>query len=81
MNKLVLCLSGGLDSSVTAALLRNDFDLYPLFFDYDQVALKAEHRAVLEVSAALHLREPEIARVSCWPYTRTEESALSPFLP
>jgi 7-cyano-7-deazaguanine synthase len=55
--RAVVCLSGGMDSTVCAALAARDFDAYGLHFSYGQRTQARELRAAREVAAALGLRE------------------------
>jgi len=55
--RAVVCLSGGMDSTVCAALAARDFDAYGLHFSYGQRTQARELRAAREVAAALGLRD------------------------
>ena len=55
--KAVLCLSGGMDSTVCAALAAKDYDCYGLHFSYGQRTQARELRAAREVAQAVGLRE------------------------
>jgi 7-cyano-7-deazaguanine synthase len=55
--RAVVCLSGGMDSTVCAALAARDFDAYGLHFSYGQRTQARELRAAREVAAALGLHE------------------------
>jgi 7-cyano-7-deazaguanine synthase len=48
--RAVLCLSGGMDSCVTAALAARDFELYALHFSYGQRTEAREFQAAAEVA-------------------------------
>jgi len=55
--RAVVCLSGGMDSTVCAALAARDFDAYGLHFSYGQRTQARELRAAREVAAAVGLRD------------------------
>ncbi len=55
--RAVVCLSGGMDSTVCAALAARDFDAYGLHFSYGQRTQARELRAANEVAAAVGLRD------------------------
>ena len=55
--KAVVCLSGGMDSTVCAMLAARDFDSYGLHFSYGQRTQERELRAAREVAKAVGLRE------------------------
>jgi 7-cyano-7-deazaguanine synthase len=55
--KAVLCLSGGMDSTVCAALAAKDYDCYALHFSYGQRTEARELRAARDVAAAIGLRD------------------------
>ena len=55
--RAVVCLSGGMDSTVCAALAARDFDAYGLHFSYGQRTQARELRAAREVAAALGLHD------------------------
>jgi 7-cyano-7-deazaguanine synthase len=55
--RAVVCLSGGMDSTVCAALAARDFDAYGLHFSYGQRTQARELRAATEVAAAVGLRD------------------------
>lgn len=55
--KAVVCLSGGMDSTVCAMLAARDFDSYGLHFSYGQRTQERELRASREVAKAVGLRE------------------------
>lgn len=78
MNPIVLCLSGGLDSSVAAIVLRRSHDVFPLFVDYGQEAAMPEQDAARNVSRHLGLAPLEVARMPCWQRT-SGMGGLSPF--
>ena len=78
MKPIVLCLSGGLDSTVTGALLRRSHRVLPIYFDYGQPAAGEELRAALAVSSRLALASLEVAKMPCWTHTPGEVT-LSPF--
>ena len=55
--KAVVCLSGGMDSTVCAKLATRDFDSYGLHFSYGQRTQGRELRAAREVAKAVGLLE------------------------
>ncbi len=54
--RAVLCLSGGMDSSVCAALAARDNDVYALHFSYGQRTESRELQSAREVANALGIR-------------------------
>ena len=54
--RAVLCLSGGMDSSVCAALAARDHEVYALHFSYGQRTERRELRSAREVAEALGIR-------------------------
>lgn len=58
LERVVLCLSGGLDSSILAASFRSQAEIVPLFFDYGQSPLLEERRAARAVASTLGLEPP-----------------------
>jgi 7-cyano-7-deazaguanine synthase len=55
--KAVVCLSGGMDSTVCATLAARDYDSFGLHFSYGQRTQKRELQAAREVAKAVGLRE------------------------
>lgn len=55
--KAVVCLSGGMDSAVCAALAARDYESYGLHFSYGQRTQERELRAARAVAKATGLRE------------------------
>ncbi len=55
--RAVVCLSGGMDSTVCAALAARDFDAYGLHFSYGQRTQARELQAATEVATAVGLRD------------------------
>ncbi|HZL29152.1 MAG TPA: 7-cyano-7-deazaguanine synthase QueC [Acidobacteriaceae bacterium] len=55
--KAVVCLSGGMDSTVCAALAARDYDSYGLHFSYGQKTEAHELQSARAVSAAVGLKE------------------------
>ncbi len=55
--RAVVCLSGGMDSTVCAALAARDFDSYGLHFSYGQRTQQRELRAARAVAKAVGLKE------------------------
>ncbi len=55
--RAVVCLSGGMDSTVCAALAAREFDAYGLHFSYGQRTEARELRAAREAAKAVGLRE------------------------
>lgn len=73
--KAVVCLSGGMDSSVCAALAAQQYDAYALHFSYGQRTEKRELRAAKAVAEALGFRE--FLPLSMDLYRRIGGSALT----
>ncbi len=48
--RAVLCLSGGMDSCVCAALAARDYDVYAVHFSYGQRTEARELRSAQEIS-------------------------------
>ncbi len=69
MSKAVLCLSGGMDSCVCAALTARDHELYALHFSYGQRTEARELQAAQEIArlmgakALMHLRMDLFRRI------------------
>jgi 7-cyano-7-deazaguanine synthase len=55
--RAVICLSGGMDSCVTAALAARDYDTYALHFSYGQRTETREFNAADAVAQAVGIRE------------------------
>src|ERR1700761_1868924 len=55
--KAVVCLSGGMDSTVCAALAARDYDAYALHFSYGQRTESRELRSAQGVADALGFRQ------------------------
>ena len=55
--KAVVCLSGGMDSTVCATLAARDYDSFGLHFSYGQRTQARELKAAREVAKAVGLRE------------------------
>ncbi|MFP5232183.1 MAG: 7-cyano-7-deazaguanine synthase, partial [Acidobacteriota bacterium] len=55
--RAVVCLSGGMDSTVCAALAARDYDCFGLHFSYGQRTQARELRASQEVAQAVGLRD------------------------
>lgn len=55
--RAVVCLSGGMDSCVTAALAARDCDAYALHFSYGQRTEARELKSARDVAAALGLKQ------------------------
>ena len=55
--RAVVCLSGGMDSTVCATLAARDYDSFGLHFSYGQRTQKRELQAAREVANAVGLRE------------------------
>ena len=59
MRKVIVLLSGGIDSSVAAAYLKSKkWVVHPLFINHHQGPLEAERQAASFIAALLHLPEP-----------------------
>lgn len=58
--KRILCLSGGLDSSMAAVLTRGSDQIYPVFFDYGQPCAPEELAAATAVVRACRLNPLEV---------------------
>ena len=55
--RAVVCLSGGMDSCVTAALAARDFEIYALHLSYGQRTEARELAAARAIAAAIGVRE------------------------
>jgi 7-cyano-7-deazaguanine synthase len=55
--RAVLCLSGGMDSCVCAALAARDYDLYAIHFSYGQRTESRELRSAQEIARLTGVRE------------------------
>jgi 7-cyano-7-deazaguanine synthase len=55
--RAVVCLSGGMDSAVCAALAARDYDAYALHFSYGQRTESRELRSARQVAEALKFQE------------------------
>jgi 7-cyano-7-deazaguanine synthase len=55
--RAVLCLSGGMDSSVCAALAARDYEVYAVHFSYGQRTEAKELQSAREVTRILGIRE------------------------
>jgi 7-cyano-7-deazaguanine synthase len=77
--KRVLCLSGGLDSSVTALLHVAESITYPLFFDYGQEPVEEELEAARSISALLALQPLEVRRLDLSCQSQNKDKSLSPY--
>jgi 7-cyano-7-deazaguanine synthase len=55
--RAVLCLSGGMDSSVCAALAARDYDVFAVHFSYGQRTEARELRSAQEVARIVGVRE------------------------
>jgi 7-cyano-7-deazaguanine synthase len=73
--RAVVCLSGGMDSTVCAAIAARDFDAYALHIRYGQRTEARELRAAREVAAALHL--PQLLELRTDFFRRIGGSALT----
>ncbi len=55
--RAVVCLSGGMDSSVCLALAARDYDVYALHFSYGQRTAKREHESAEAVAKIVGVAE------------------------
>lgn len=55
--KAVVCLSGGMDSCVCAALAARDFDAYAIHFSYGQRTEEHERQSASEIARLVGIRE------------------------
>ena len=55
--RAVVCLSGGMDSCVCAALAARDYDVYALHFSYGQRTETRELRSAVEIARIVGVRE------------------------
>lgn len=55
--RAVVCLSGGMDSTVCAAIAARDFDVYALHFSYGQRTEARELQSALDVSRAIAAKD------------------------
>src|SRR5271163_832095 len=55
--RAVVCLSGGMDSAVCAALAARDYEAYALHFSYGQRTERRELESARAVAEALHFTQ------------------------
>src|SRR5271163_2502289 len=55
--RAVVCLSGGMDSAVCAALAARDYEAYALHFSYGQRTERRELESARAVAEALHFAQ------------------------
>lgn len=79
MPKIVALISGGVDSSTMALLYKKEnFDVYPLFVDYNQLSSQREWSACKSVCKFLKLRAPKkisiplSSKLKNWPCKLTK---------
>jgi 7-cyano-7-deazaguanine synthase len=73
--RAVVCLSGGMDSSVCASLAARDYDVYALHFSYGQRTEARELRSAEEVARIIGARELMPLRIDL--FRRIGGSALT----
>ncbi len=73
--RAVVCLSGGMDSCVTAALAARDYEAYALHFSYGQLTETREFNAARAVAQELGIREVMHLRIDL--FRRIGGSALT----
>src|SRR6266404_9945141 len=56
-SRAVVCLSGGMDSCVCAALAARDYDVYAVHFSYGQRTEARELRSAQEIARLVGVRE------------------------
>ena len=79
MNRVVICMSGGFDSSVLGGLSRGAVDLFPIFFEYAQPSLSEERASLLDFCSAMDLRDPMIVQLP--PLQANDKSLSLPYYP
>ncbi len=76
MKKAVVLMSGGMDSAVTASIIReHGYDLAAIFLDYGQRTLEAETLSFKKLCE--HFRIQEKITVNCSHFTQIGGSALT----
>ncbi len=73
--RAVVCLSGGMDSCVTAALAARDYETYGIHFSYGQLTETREFNSARDVAQALGIREVMHLRIDI--FRRIGGSALT----
>src|ERR1700732_3145749 len=73
--RAVVCLSGGMDSCVCAALAARDFEVYAVHFSYGQRTEARELRSAEEVARMVGVRE--LLRLKIDLFRRIGGSALT----
>lgn len=76
---VIVCMSGGFDSSILAASHRQRSDIWPLFFDYGQPSRLDEQRAVQSVVEVLGLRPLEVRHLPPIPWTGSPSLPYYPY--
>ena len=75
--KALILLSGGLDSVVSLAALRDKFDFcYALTFDYGQKSFKKEYEAALNISEFYNIKQYECIKLD-WLKNITKTALVS----
>src|SRR5688500_555795 len=77
--KIVICLSGGFDSSILAAMSHDRYEMHPLYFDYAQAPCKEELSAAHAVCQALELPAPVVMRLRELSASREDHYAYYPY--
>jgi 7-cyano-7-deazaguanine synthase len=86
MHKVTVLLSGGIDSSVLLALLKDQgIESSPIFIDYGQATARREYKAATEISSKMGLKLEKISisdvsKITINQLTRPEISQ-NPFYP
>lgn len=83
MKKCVLLLSGGLDSTITIKLLqKGGYDIYPLFIDYNQIAISEEITAAKYYVSYFKINKLEVFKTAFFnsfisPILKSNQSILT----
>jgi 7-cyano-7-deazaguanine synthase len=73
--RAVVCLSGGMDSAVCAALAARDYEAYALHFSYGQRTAGREFKSASQIAEALHFQD--FLRLTIDIFRRIGGSALT----
>ena len=63
MEKIVVLMSGGIDSFLMCKILSENYELYPLFVDYGHLAANQEQKTVLKQIKFLNLNSAKLVKI------------------